>query len=193
MKQWNIKMFLLPVFILLMASSLDAVAQRGRGMGRMGGMQQVCPNIPNLTEEQRSEIMQLRTQHLSEMQSYRDQIDINRAQYRGLMRSGVSDMSAINSNIDEHERIRSQMAKKQADHLQTVRSHLTEEQRIWFDAAPRGGPAAGFGRGGAFRQGAGMGPGAWGGRGGRGAFCPYLPGGAGQNIMRNQPPFYRGF
>jgi Spy/CpxP family protein refolding chaperone len=175
MKQWNIKLFLLPVFILLMASSLDAVAQRGRGMGRMGGMQQVCPNIPNLSDEQRSAIMQLRTQHISEMQTYRDQVDINRAQYRGLMRSAPADMSAINSNIDEHGRIRSQMAKKQAEHHLAVRSLLTEEQRIWFDAAPRGmGQGAGFGPGAAFRQGAG-------------------PGFRGPNVMRNQPPFYRGF
>jgi Spy/CpxP family protein refolding chaperone len=175
MKQWNIKLFLLPVFFLLIASSLDAVAQRGRGMGRMGGMQQVCPNIPNLSDEQSSAIMQLRTQHISEMQTYRDQIDVNRAQYRGLMRSAPADMSAINSNIDEHGRIRSQMAKKQAEHHLAVRSLLTEEQRIWFDAAPRGmGQGAGFGPGAAFRQGAG-------------------PGFRGPNVMRNQPPFYRGF
>ena len=170
-------------FTLLMATGVDSIAQRGRGMPRMGGMQQVCVNIPGLTEEQSSQIMELRTAHLAEMQSYRDQIDINRAQYRSLLRS--QDMSAIEANIDERTSIRNQMARKQAQQHQAIRGLLTEEQRVWFDAAPRG-PGAG----------AGMGPGGRGAWGGRGALCPFLPEGSGvrgQNIMRNQPPFRRGF
>jgi Spy/CpxP family protein refolding chaperone len=167
MKMWNIKMFML-LSALLMVTGFDAVAQRGQGLERRGGMQQVCPNIPGLTEEQSSEIMKLRTQHLVEMQSYRDMIDINRAQYRALMRAGAADMAAINSNIEERSGIRSQMEKKQAAHHQAIRSLLTEEQVIWFDAAPRGGPGMGQAR-------------------------PYGRGTRGPGIMRNQPPFRRGY
>ena len=171
----GIKKVLLLVLTMLMVTGIDAIAQRGRGMERMGGMEQVCPNIPNLTEEQRSQIMELRTAHLREMQTFRDQIDVNRAQYRALMRGDRTDMAAINANIDERTGIRNQMEKKRAEHHQTVRSLLTEEQRVWFDAAPRGGPgfrqvgpAGGPGRAG-MRQAAPYG----GGRGGRGAMCPW--------------------
>lgn len=181
MKRLNIKTIALLAVTLLMATGLDAVAQRGRGMDRRGGMEQVCPNIPDLTEEQRQDLMELRTGHLKEMQSFRDQIDINRAEYRALMRGDRTDMAAINANIDERGEIRSQMEKKQAGHHQAIRNLLTEEQRVWFDAAPRGG----FGRGAGMRQSA---------PGRRGAgMNRAMPGARGQGIMRNQPGSRRGF
>ncbi len=145
MKSIRFKTVILLAGVLLMATLPDAIAQRGRGMDRMGGMEQVCPNIPNLTEEQSRQIMDLRTAHLREMQSYRDQIDINRVQYRALMRGDRADMAAINANIDERTNIRSQMEKQQAAHQQALRGLLTQEQRVWFDAMP--GPGAGRGAG----------------------------------------------
>lgn len=136
----RIKTVLFFVVALLMATGMDAFAQRGRGMAPRGGAGagQVCMNIPGLTEDQLQQIRELQTGHISEMQTYRDQIDINRIQYRSLMREGA-DMGAINSNIEERAAIRSQMEKKQAQHHQSVRNILTEDQRAWFDAAPRGG------------------------------------------------------
>jgi len=163
--------------LMLMATGTDAFSQRGQGMDRMGGMEQVCPNIPNLTEEQSQQITQLRTAHLKEMQSHRDQIDVNRAQYRALMRGDRADMNAINGNIDERTAIRNEMEKKQAAHHQAIRSLLTEEQRVWFDSAPRGFSRAGARPGQGMRQAA-----PYGGRGARGA-----------GVMRNRPGFRRGF
>lgn len=168
--------------LLLMATGTDAFSQRGRGMDRMGGMEQVCPSIPNLTDEQSQQITQLRTAHLKEMQSLRDQIDVNRAQYRQLMRGDRADMNAINANIDERSAIRTQMEKKQAAHHQSIRGLLTEEQRVWFDAAPRGP----MGRGAGMRAAPGRGemrqaaP-----RGGRGGGAP--------GVMPNRPGSRRGF
>ncbi len=160
MKRWNLKTFTLLAAVLLLASGIDAIAQRGRGMAPRGGagMGQVCFNIPNLTEDQLQQITELRTRHLGEMQDYRDQIDVNRIRYRSLIREGA-DMGAINSNIEERASIRTQMERKQAEHHQSIRNILTEEQRAWFDAAPRGGVG--------FRQ---AGPGA----GRRGGACPFL-------------------
>jgi Spy/CpxP family protein refolding chaperone len=163
---------------LILATGMDAFAQRGRGMAPRGGAGagQVCMNIPDLTEDQMQEITRLRTAHLGEMQSYRDQIDINRIQYRSLMREGA-DMGAINSNIEERAEIRTQMEKKQAEHHRSVRNILTEDQRALFDAAPRGGigrtgsgPAAGTRGRGAFNN-----PGA-----GQRGICPF-----GTGVMRN--------
>lgn len=170
-----IKTGLVLAITLLMVTGLDALAQRGRGLNRMGGLEQVCPNIPNLTEEQSQQITELRTAHLKEMQTYRDQIDVNRIQYRALMRGDRADMGAIDANIDERSSIRSQMEKQQAEHQQAIRSILTEEQRVWFDAASGGvmrgagmRQAAPGGRGAGFRQGAPAGRGAVSPRGTRG-------------------------
>lgn len=186
MQTRGIKTTLLLAVMLLLVTGVDSLAQRGWGMDRRGGFEQVCPNIPNLTEEQRSQIMDLRTDHLSEMQSYRDQIDVNRAEYRALMRGDRTDLDAINSNIDERANIRSEMEKKQATHHQAIRDLLTEEQRTWFDAAPRAaaGPGAGMrqaapfgGRGAGMRAAPGRGrmwqEAPYRGRGGRGAYCPW--------------------
>jgi Spy/CpxP family protein refolding chaperone len=129
---------------LIMATGMDAFGQRGRGMAPRGGAGsgQVCMNIPGLTEDQLEQIMNLRVSHIPEMQAYRDRIDINRIQYRSLVREGA-DMGAINSNIEERAAIRAEMEKRQAEHHRAVRNLLTDQQRAWFDSAPRGGVGRG--------------------------------------------------
>lgn len=182
MKTINLKAIAAMVIVLLVAGAMDVSGQRGRGFDRGWGMEQVCPNIPGLTEDQISQITGLRTSHLKEMQTYRDQIDINRVQYRALMRGDRADLAAINANIDERNSIRTRMEKKQAAHHQDIRNVLTEEQRVWFDAAPRGGQIRGAG----MRQAVPF--------GGRGARMNQAPGrgGRGPGIMRNQPGYRSG-
>jgi Spy/CpxP family protein refolding chaperone len=159
---------------LIMATGMDALAQRGRGMAPRGGAGwgQVCMNIPGLTEDQLEQIMELRVNHLSEMQSYRDRIDINRIQYRSMVREDA-DMNAINANIEERAAIRVEMEKNQAQHRQSVRNLLTDQQRAWFDSAPRAGIGRGPATGPGSRE---FGRGAPGPRG----ICPY-----GMRIMEN--------
>lgn len=168
MKKFSFYSVFLLVITLLVATGADALAQRGRGMDRRGGMGQIHSNIPDLTEDQSEQITTLRTAHLKEMQTFRDQIAINRIEYRAMMREDNANMADINANIEARSEIRTGMEKAQAAHLQEVRALLTEEQRVWFDSA-RG------------TAGSGMRQGVPGGRGARGA-----------GIMRNQPPFSRG-
>jgi Spy/CpxP family protein refolding chaperone len=166
--KWNIKTIVLLSVTLLMATGIDALAQRGRGFDRGRGAGQACLNIPGLTDDQRDQMSELRTAHLREMQTFRGQIDINRAQYRALINEENASMTAINANIDERSALRNQMEKKQAEHHQAVRRLLTEEQRVYFDAFPRGA---------------------------RMGMVQQRPGGRGPDgtgIMRNSPPFYRG-
>jgi Spy/CpxP family protein refolding chaperone len=180
MKTWNVKTVVILSLIFLMSAGFDVLAQAGRNIDRRviverretdrGIREGMRRDIPGLTEEQIKKMTDLRIAHLKEMQAFHGQIDINRAKYRALIRSDKADPSAINENIDEHTAIRNQMEKKQAAHLQAVRNLLTEEQRVYFDISR--GPGARTG----MRQ-----P-VPGGRGERGA-----------GIMRNQPPFYRGF
>jgi Spy/CpxP family protein refolding chaperone len=175
MKKWNFNTIILLSVALLMATGFDAFAQRGRGMARPGTPNRtgeigwVCPAIPDLTEEQSGQITTLRTAHLKEMQSFRDQIDMNRIEYRAMMRADDANMADISANIEERSALRSSMEKAQASHIQEIRSLLNEEQKVWFDSSRRMGS----------RQ--AMNNPVPGGRGGRGA-----------GIMRNQPPFYRG-
>jgi Spy/CpxP family protein refolding chaperone len=168
MTKWNIKTIVLLSVTLLMATGIDALAQRGRGFDRGRGAGQACMTIPGLTDDQRAQLSEMRTAHLREMQTFRGQIDINRAQYRALISEENASISAINANIDERTALRNQMEKKQAGHHQAIRSLLTEEQRVYFDAFPRGA------------------------RMGMGQQRPGARGPAGPGVMRNSPPFYRG-
>jgi hypothetical protein len=104
------------------------------------------------------------------MQTFRDQIDINRANYRALMRTENANMSADIMQILMSVLVSvTRWKNRRHPTIQAVRSLLTEEQRVWFDSSNRMGS----------RQ--AMNNPVPGGRGGRGA-----------GIMRNQPPFYRG-
>ncbi len=120
----------------IMVTGIDAFAQRGRMMVERRDERGVfvCPYIPDLTEEQQSQINELRTAHLKEMTEFRNRINENRAQYRSLITGTPADRSDINANIDEYTETRNQMMKRQAAHRQEIRNVLTEEQRVYFDA-----------------------------------------------------------
>ncbi len=130
--------FLAVTFLMLPVG--EAFSQRGQNMSRQGtGISELCATIPNITEEQRSQLSQLRTEHQRKMHSFRDQVDANRTQHRELMKSENVDMGAINALQNERKTIRSQMEQKFQEHNQNVRSLLTEEQRAVFDSAEKGG------------------------------------------------------
>ncbi len=142
-KRFIIASFFAAVFLMLPVNEL--FSQRGQNMGRMGGTGggQVCSTLPGITQEQRSQLNQLRTEHLREMQSFRDQIDTNRAKHRELMKCEDSDRSAIDALQNERNSIRQQMEQRFNEHNQNVRNILTEEQRAVFDSAERGGVGLG--------------------------------------------------
>jgi hypothetical protein len=75
----------------------------------------------------------MQTQHLKDMQIYRNQLNENRARYQTLMTASQPDMKAVYANIEERAKIRTEMEKKRADHVQAIRQILTDEQRVYFD------------------------------------------------------------
>lgn len=130
--------------------------------------------IPNLTEDQKTKIGELRTKHMKEVQQLKNQVAENRAHYKTLMTADKPDMDAINKNIDELSKMRGEMMKKNAAHQQSIRALLNDEQRLFFDAHRGGkrmrgmgmGPGNGMGRDGMNGKGRGY-------RGnGPGPFCP---------------------
>jgi Spy/CpxP family protein refolding chaperone len=109
------------VFILAIIFPLFLSAQGG-------------PALPNLTAEQKSQIEKLRTSHQKEMQQLKNEEGENRARFQTLMTADKPDMAAINKNIDEFGKIKTDMMKKDALHTQSIRALLTEEQKLVFDA-----------------------------------------------------------
>lgn len=156
---------------LLMISSVTAMGQRGRGMrgkgmvpGQMQRFQQHCQMIPDLTEEQQSQIDELRVGQMKEMTSFRNRLMEKRAHLRTLQTKDNPDMNAINQTIEEMGQIRTNMHKALAEHRQNVREVLNEDQRAFYDARimnrrGRFGGRHDMGRGHHGRPGRGMGSG----------------------------------
>lgn len=134
------------------------IAQPGSGKGQRGGEgfrqgpgagQGMCMNQLNLTEEQQAEIADLRMDHLKRMTTLRNQMQEKRARLQTLTTGDNYNQSEVDQVIEQMGDIRIQMMKKRTSHQQEVRSQLTEEQQVLFDAKKgrRMGPKMGHQRG----------------------------------------------
>jgi Spy/CpxP family protein refolding chaperone len=143
MKTQKIFSVLFLASIMLLIAATDVNAQRERRVReevrleespRMGNPDDFCRNIPNITEEQTQKITELRTAHLKSVTEHRNKIDELKARKRSLMTADNPDMKAIDKVIDEMSALKTEHLKRNARHHQAIRSLLTEEQRVHFDA-----------------------------------------------------------
>ncbi|MFO7655607.1 MAG: Spy/CpxP family protein refolding chaperone [Bacteroidales bacterium] len=141
-KVYNLKTIALAMFFVLTSSTL--LAQRGGGNGRMDGdrpygnkqqgNQGFCGQMPGLSPEQQQKISGLRTAHLKEMNSYKNDMMIKRAELNKLQTENNADINAINAKIDEIGKLKTEMAKKRNANMQSIRGLLSDDQRVYFDA-----------------------------------------------------------
>jgi len=142
--------------ILAMMISLNAGVYAQKGSAKSNGPKDgdkpefFCKNIPDLTEEQQEKIDALRTTQMKAMQSFHNQLAEKGAHLQTLRTADKVDMDAINKTIDEMGAIRTKMMKSREQHIQDVRSLLTDKQRVYFDNFKKGnGPGQGccYGKG----------------------------------------------
>ncbi len=98
------------------------------------------PMIPDLTEKQKEQIKDLRTEHLKAMLPLKNQLMEKRARLHTLSTGENVNMKEINKITEEIGALKTRMMKEHAAHRQEVRKLLTEEQRVFFDAHPRARP-----------------------------------------------------
>lgn len=94
----------------------------------------VCGMISNLSAEQEKKIKEFRISHREKMQDLRADLNIKKAELKKLETADKPDMNKINAKIDEIGAIETSMDKERAKHIQDVRSILTKEQLVDFDA-----------------------------------------------------------
>lgn len=164
MKTHKSKLILALFVALMLTTSINLFAQRGRGFARQGkgfGQQGMCmmfldqyrPYILNLTDEQREKILELSTSHQKEILSLRSQLNENWAKNQSFMLEDNPDMKVINANIDERTEIMNKIMKSNAEFRNKISEQLTDEQKLIFNTRTRG-----FGRGyGSFGRGYGRG------------------------------------
>ena len=88
----------------------------------------------NLDDQQREEIMKIRTEQLKERTQTRNLLNEKRAKLEVLQTADKPDMKEINKVIDEIAAVQAQEMKAQAASRQKIRSLLTDEQRAYYDA-----------------------------------------------------------
>lgn len=88
----------------------------------------------NLSEEQKTKIDALQSDHLKEMIQLKNKLNELEAKKQTLSTEDKVDMKAINSNIDEISNVQNKIMKKNAEHHQSIRELLTDEQRVKFDS-----------------------------------------------------------
>jgi len=113
----------------------------GRGEYRQGfqarsyGLQQAERHmwIPDLTEEQKSHIKELRTGHMKEIQPIKNELKINKARMDALMTEENPNLDKINKLIEESGSMQIQLRKESAAFKLEVRKLLTDEQKVFLD------------------------------------------------------------
>ncbi len=92
--------------------------------------------IPDITDKQKEQIKEFKTDHMKEVLPLRNQIDEKQAQIKTLSTAGKVDMAKVNKTIEEIGKLKVTIAKKSAAHKQEIRNVLSEDQRIVFDSMP---------------------------------------------------------
>lgn len=121
--------------IIMTSGAIYAQKSDGTGYGQRGkGECKAINMLPNLTEEQTTQIEALKTKHMDAMLDYRARLNVLQAELRELEVADKADINKINGKIDEITAVKNKMAKEKSAHHQAVRNLLTPEQRIAFDS-----------------------------------------------------------
>ena len=133
------------VIVVLVVFSTSAIAQRSeqqrpvreRGEAQLQRNRQMNPRLqraPLFTEEQQEAMKEIRLESAKEIKPLRNKLNELEARQKTLSTADKADMKAINNNIEEIGKVKTEIAKIQAKHKQDVRSLLTEEQLLSFDS-----------------------------------------------------------
>ena len=127
----NLKWFLITLLFLnasrMMAQKSDTTKSHRHGHHT------AMYGIPDLTEDQKKKIKDLKTPLHKEILPLKNQLAEKKAHLKTLQTADKADLKSINTTIDEMTQLQSQIMKKRAAHTQAVRALLTDEQRIAFD------------------------------------------------------------
>lgn len=104
----------------------------GQGNPAQKGMQ-IENVIPDLTEEQKSELKSLRTEHLKVMRDFRNQMGEITAKQRTAMSADPINEKETDNLIDQKTSLMNKQMKAQVAHRAAIKEILTEEQVLAMD------------------------------------------------------------
>ncbi|MCI0705935.1 MAG: Spy/CpxP family protein refolding chaperone [Ignavibacteriae bacterium] len=120
------QLFLTILFLTLIgATAFSQEGQMRRGEPRRMEMEKRL----NLSDDQRDQIQQLRTEFQKQQITQRGKIQLARIELRELLRADKPDKSAIEKKIQETSQLQAQQQIARVNHMLTVRNVLTPEQQ----------------------------------------------------------------
>lgn len=90
--------------------------------------------LPDLTDAQKESMKTIRLKTMKATQPLKNELMEKKAHLTTLTTAEKADQKAINKQIDEISTLRASIQKMKAESHQEIRSLLTDEQRILFDA-----------------------------------------------------------
>jgi Spy/CpxP family protein refolding chaperone len=133
------KSALLLIAALFIASSGTAYAQCPKNeakdtMPMHGEKMQGHMMIPDLTDSQKDKMQTLHFEHMKAVQPLQNEMMEKQARLHTLQTADKVNMAEINKVIEDIGQIRTEIMKLRAAQHQKIRSLLTDEQRVFFDA-----------------------------------------------------------
>ena len=126
--------------LLAAVMSVGLMAQRGNntpmnkpGWNANNAPMKQCLNIPDLTEEQKTELEALRLDRIKESTAYRNQMGELRAKQRTIMSTVPFDQKAMDKLTDDKTALMNKQMKARNAHKAAVSEILTEEQQVYLN------------------------------------------------------------
>jgi Spy/CpxP family protein refolding chaperone len=134
------KGILTTMLLAILTVTVSAQPGQGRGYGPCGGTYQgnfrqaAAENIlADLTEDQKAQLSELRTEHYKKMQQYRNQMGEISAKQRTIMSEYNVDEKAAAKLIDQKTDLINEQMKARIAHRNAVNQVLTEEQVLQLE------------------------------------------------------------
>jgi Spy/CpxP family protein refolding chaperone len=94
-------------------------------------------DFPDLTDQQKEKIRQADLKHMETMTPLKNQMREKRARLATILATPPADISSADKIADEIGRIQASMLKETIRYDQVLRTTLTPDQQIMFDARPK--------------------------------------------------------
>ena len=133
MKQIS-KISALVVVMLAIALSSSAQQRQGNPQQKKQMKFENREMLPDLTDAQKDQMKAIRIKGMKANQALKNQLMEKKAHLNTLSTADKADMKAINKQIDEISVLQASMQKVRAQNKQEIRSLLTDDQRVIFDA-----------------------------------------------------------
>lgn len=128
------------LILLTVVLTMSAQEQKKEVVIKSEGMMKANPAhlAPSFTPEQQKQMAEFKLNLQKEILQIDNQLNEKKAQLKTLEQAEKPNMKSVYAKIDEISNLQNQKMKAMATHKNSVRSILTEEQRIKFDMMNQG-------------------------------------------------------